>query len=274
MTELIGTDVLYRKWDAAPPAASPKAVFLLVHGLGAHTARWEFLAGFLGRNGYSSYGIELRGFGRTPERPRGHVDSLRVWERDVLDLGQTILRESPGKKIFLLGESIGGLVAFNLVCRYPEAFAGQVLISPDFKNGLKFPLSSYLTLASLIFFHPKKTISLAYTSAMCTRDTDYQAVMERSPDELRVASLKCLMSVLAEQLRSKRMAINLRVPSLFLISGVDFLVDERSSQKIFDGLAIPDKTLIEYPEMYHALSIDLGREKVFRDIVEWADKRV
>jgi alpha-beta hydrolase superfamily lysophospholipase len=38
MTELIGTDVLCRKWDVAPPAASPKAVFLLVHGLGAHSA--------------------------------------------------------------------------------------------------------------------------------------------------------------------------------------------------------------------------------------------
>ncbi len=45
MTELVGRDILYRKWDALPPAASPKAVFLLVHGLGAHTARWDFLAG-------------------------------------------------------------------------------------------------------------------------------------------------------------------------------------------------------------------------------------
>jgi acylglycerol lipase len=273
MPELIGTDILYRKWDAMPPAASPKAVFLLVHGLGAHSARWDFLAGFLARNGYASYGIELRGLGLTPERPRGHVDSLRVWERDVLDLGKTIAHECPGKKIFLLGESIGGLVAFNLVCRYPEAFAGQVLISPDFKNGLKFPISSYLTLVSLILFRPKKTISLVYTSAMCTRDTDYQAVMERSPGELRVASLKCLVSVLAEQMRSKGLAKNLRIPSLFLIPGVDLLVDERASRKIFAGLALPDKTLIEYPEMYHALAIDLGREKVFQDIVAWAEKR-
>jgi alpha-beta hydrolase superfamily lysophospholipase len=274
MLELIGTDVLYRKWDAAPPAASAKAVFLLAHGLGAHSARWNPLAGFLARNGYASYGIEFRGFGRTPERPRGHVASLRIWERDLLSLGVTIARENPGKKLILLGESIGGLVAFNLACRYPEAFAAQVLISPDFKNGLKFPLSSYLTLASLIFIRPKKTISLGYTSAMCTRDTACQADMDRSPDELRVASLQCLMSVLSEQMKSRRLAKSLRIPSLFLISGVDLLVDERAGREIFDGLALADKALIEYPEMYHALSVDLGREKVFEDIVEWADKRV
>jgi alpha-beta hydrolase superfamily lysophospholipase len=271
--ELIGTDVLYRKWEAAPPAASPKAVFLLAHGLGAHSARWDDLAYHLARNGFTSYGIELRGFGRTPERPRGHVDSLRVWERDILKLRETITLEHPGKKIFILGESIGGLIAFNLACRYSEAFAGQVLVSPDFKNGLKFPLSAYLTIAALILFRPRKTIRVPYDSAMCTRDADYQAVMDQNPDELRVASLKCLVSILSEQGKSKRLAKTLGVPSLFLISGVDLLVDERASRKLFETLTLQDKKLIEYPEMLHALSIDLGRERVFQDIVGWVDQR-
>jgi alpha-beta hydrolase superfamily lysophospholipase len=274
MPELIGTDVLYRRWDAAPPAASPRAVFLLAHGLGAHSARWEFLAGFLARNGIASYAIEFRGFGRTPERPRGHVDSLRVWERDILRLQETAAAQNPGRKIFLLGESIGGLVAFNLVCRHPEPFAGQVLISPDFKNGLKFPLSAYLTIGTLILFRPRKTIRVPYDSAMCTRDTSYQAVMDRNPDELRVASLKCLMSVLAEQGQSKRLAKSLRLPSLFLLSGTDFLVDERASRKLFHALTLEDKSIIEYLEMHHALSIDVGRERVFEDILDWAGKRI
>jgi alpha-beta hydrolase superfamily lysophospholipase len=274
MPELIGTDILYRKWDASPAGAAAKAGFLLVHGLGGHSARWGFLAEALAGRGFASYGIELRGYGQSPERPRGHVDSLRVWERDILALGTVIAREIPGRKIFLLGESIGSLLAFNLVCRHPEAFAGQVLISPDFKNGLKFPLSSYLTLAGLLFIRPKKTVNVPYDSAMCTRDTAYQAVMDANPDELRIASLKCLMSILAEQMRSPRLAGSLRVPSLFLISGTDLLVDERASRKLFKKLRLEDKSIIEYPEMHHALSIDLGREKVFRDIIAWAEQRI
>jgi len=273
MPELVGTDLLYRKWDASPAGAAPRAVFLLVHGLGAHSARWGFLAEALAGRGFASYGIELRGFGRSPDRPRGHVDSLRVWEKDILALGEVAARENPGRKVFLLGESIGGLLSFNLACRYPEAFAGQALISPDFKNGLKFPISSYVTLAALLLIKPEKTINVPYDAAMCTRDTAYQAVMDRSPDELRVASLKCLVSILAEQMRSPRLAGKLRVPSLFLISGTDFLVDERASRKIFGDLALEDKTMIEYPEMHHALSIDLGRDKVFADIIGWAERR-
>ncbi len=273
MPELIGTDLLYRKWEARPPDAPAKAVFLLVHGLGAHSARWAFLAEYLADAGYASYAIELRGCGLTPERPRGHVDSLRVWEGDVLALRETIAAENPGRKLFLFGESVGGLIAFNAVCRYPGVFDSLVLISPDFKNGLKFPVSSYLTLAALILFHPKKTIPVPFTSAMCTRDAAYQAVMDAHPGELRVGSLACLMSILREQGRSKKLAARLSTPVLFLISGVDYLVDERASRKLFAKLRFADKAIVEYPEMLHALSIDLGREKVFRDILEWAGPR-
>jgi alpha-beta hydrolase superfamily lysophospholipase len=274
MADLVGTDILYRKWEVTPPAASPKAVFLLVHGLGAHTARWDFLAGFLARNGFSSYGLELRGFGRTPERPRGHVDSLRVWERDVRKLAETAARENPGRRIFVLGESLGGLLAFNLACRHPEAFAGQVLLSPAFKSAMKFHAAAYLKLVALIAIKPETTIPVPFTSAMCTRDAAYQAVMDANPDELRVASLKCLFGTLLAQSQAKRLAKKLHVPSLFLISGADLLVDERAGRELFRKLTLEDKTILEYPEMLHALSIDLGREQVFRDILAWAEKRV
>jgi alpha-beta hydrolase superfamily lysophospholipase len=40
MTEFIENDMMVRRWKAP----SPKAVLLLVHGLGAHSARWDFLA--------------------------------------------------------------------------------------------------------------------------------------------------------------------------------------------------------------------------------------
>jgi len=274
MAELIGNGLLYRRWDAAPPAASPRAIFLLVHGLGAHTARWEFLAGFLARHGYGSYGLELRGFGRTPESPRGHVDSLRVWERDILELLGKIAAEHAGLKVFGLGESLGGLVSFNLACRYPEAFGGLVLISPAFKSAMKFPLQAHLKLAALIAFKPDGTLAVPFTSAMCTRDAAYQAVMDANPDELRVASLACLWSSLVEQGRAKRLAKGLCVPSLFLLSGNDRLVAVEASRKLFETLTVEDKTLLEYPDMLHALSIDLGRERVFEDIVDWACRRV
>ena len=53
MPELIGNDILYRKWEASPQSAAPRAVFLLVHGLGGHSARWGFLAEALAGRGWT-----------------------------------------------------------------------------------------------------------------------------------------------------------------------------------------------------------------------------
>jgi alpha-beta hydrolase superfamily lysophospholipase len=260
------SDVLYRRWGPA----QPKAVLLLVHGLGAHGARWDFLAEFFAPKGYRSYAIELKGFGQTPDRPRGHVDSFDIYYKDILALLELIKKENPGKKVFILGESMGGLISFILADR----FAGQVLISPAFANGMKFPLSAYLTLAAFILIDPKRTVPVPFTAAMCTRDAAYQNVMDNNPDELRVASLKTLVNILLAQVKGKQIARRLKAPTLFLISGKDLLVDENAGRKVFRGLPMPDKTKLEYPEMLHALSIELGREKVFNDILAWLNKRV
>jgi alpha-beta hydrolase superfamily lysophospholipase len=275
MNELQGTDVLFRRWDSAMTGpASPRAVFLLVHGLGAHSARWNFLAGYLAANGYASYAPELRGFGRTPERPRGHVDSFKVWDRDILALREMIGRDFPGKKVFLLGESMGGLIAYDLAGRYPGKFSGAVLISPAFKNGMKFPFGVYLKFVPFLLFNPEHMVDVPFTSETATRDLEYAAIMNANPDELRVASLKLLAGFIPVQARARRLARKFAVPALFLIPGVDHLVDEAAGRKLFKKVAAPDTTLIEYPEMFHALSIDLDREKVFRDIADWAARRV
>jgi alpha-beta hydrolase superfamily lysophospholipase len=275
MKDLQGTDFLYRRWDAITTgSASPTAVFLLVHGLGAHSARWDFLAAYLAGRGYASYAIELRGFGRTPERPRGHVDSFETWFRDIIALREIAGRDLPGKKIFLLGESMGGLIVYDLAGRHPDRFAGVVPIAPAFKNGLKFPPSVYLKVALVRPFDPKHLVAAPFTSEMATRDPDYAAVMNANPDEVRVVSLGVLAGFLPVQARAGRLARSYAVPSLFLIPGVDHLVDESGGRKVFRKIALADKTLIEYPDMFHALSIDLGRGKVFEDIAAWVAARI
>ncbi|HDT13042.1 MAG TPA: alpha/beta fold hydrolase [Candidatus Aminicenantes bacterium] len=273
MTGLHGTDVLFRRWDARPDAASPRAVLLLVHGLGAHSGRWTFLAEYFAGRGYASYAIELRGFGRTPERPRGHVRSFEVWGRDIMALRDELGRDFPDRKVFLVGESMGGLIAYDLAGRYPDRFDGTVLMAPAFRNGLTFPLGAYVKVALLSPFKPAHMIDLPFTSEMATRDADYAAAMNADPDELRAASLKLMAGFLPLQARAGRMAKRFRSPALFLIPGVDHLVDERAARRIFGRLGAADKTLVEYPEMFHALYIDLGREKVFRDMLGWLEER-
>jgi len=76
------------------------------------------------------------------------------------------------------------------------------------------------------------------------------------------------------QIHSELFLDRLKIPVLFLISGKDMLVDPGTSKIIFKKLPVKDKQLIEYPDMYHALPIESGRDKVFEDMRVWLEKEI
>src|SRR3989338_3153640 len=85
--------ILYRK--SAPP--SPRAVLLLVHGLGAHSGRWQALSDFFFNNNISTYAIELKGFGETRDL-RGHIDSFNIYFDDIVSLHDIMVKGNPLKR--------------------------------------------------------------------------------------------------------------------------------------------------------------------------------
>lgn len=263
------SNIMYRHWSVA----DPKAVLLFVHGLGAHSERWDFMANFLVNKKYSSYAIELMGFGETKGVP-GHIDSFNQYFQDIKELYQLAKQECPNKKIFLLGESLGGLISFLLASEQPDLFAGLILISPAFKNAMTFSFSSYLQFIPSLFYNHQKPVDMPFTAAMCTRDVSYQQKMDADKREIRVASTRMLLNIMFGQIKAKKAAKNMTIPSLFLLSGKDYLVDPKESRKVFQTLAAKDKKLLEYPDMLHALSIDLERERVFEDILSWLNHRI
>ncbi|MBU0672403.1 MAG: lysophospholipase [Candidatus Margulisbacteria bacterium] len=268
LKNLPGSDIKYRSW----PAAETRAVLLLVHGLGAHSARWNFFGEHLSSKGFTCYAIELKGYGETQNVP-GHVDSFAVYYKDIISLYGLARKEHPGKKIFILAESMGSLISFLLAAKQPELFAGQILISPAFKSNMAFPISAYFQLITSLLYNQKKPIKVPFTSAMCTRDVAYQKKMDADKRESRVASAQMLLNNLLGQVEAKSAAKKVSIPTLFLLAGKDYLVDPKESRRIYQKLAVKDKRLFEYPEMLHALSIELGKEQVFADILEWLKKR-
>jgi len=262
--------IVYKKW----PLNDPKAVFLLVHGLGGYSDRWNFLAEFFLKQNISSYSIELKGFGETKDL-KGHIDSFDIYYQDIESLLNIIKKELPGKKVFIIGESMGGLIAFLLTALKPNLFDGLICFSPAFSSKLQFSLLNYLKTFAFLIFNPKKTIDVPFDDAMCTRDEDYRKVMEFDPRELRIASARLLFNILIGGIEANSLKSKINIPTLFLTADkFDTITDVEAMKKVFSGLTVKDKQLIVYPEMFHAISIDLGREKVFADILSWIDKRI
>ena len=297
--------VIYRQWKAP----LPKAVLLLVHGLGAHSQRWNFLADFFLENNISSYAIELRGFGET-KGLKGDVENFNIYYNDIRSLCGIIKKENHDKKIFLIGESLGALIAFLITAQAQDLyfrgqkpprrwlggwvwplkysakqgtpgfsmggapFSGVILISPVFKSRLKMPALNYFKIFFSLFYNTKKQFYLPFDSKICTRDTAYQKIMDADPREHRLATARLLLNIALSQIRAQYLKNRARAPILFLLSGRDELADSAASRSFFQSLKREDKAIFLYPEMRHALSIELGKEEAFADILKWVEKRL
>jgi alpha-beta hydrolase superfamily lysophospholipase len=272
MAELIHdpeSDLTYRAWTVD----GAKAVLVLVHGLGAHSGRWQCLAQFAAAKNIACYAVELKGFGQNCGT-RGHADSWQDYYRDIAALCGLARRQNPHAKIFLAGESFGGLVAFGFAQEQPQAFDGLICLSPAFVNTLKVSPWKYAgAFLSLALGRPARQFKVPFNLGMITRDQAMIQALRDDPAEHRLMSARLFWLMFKRQLELKSAHPVLKVPVLFLVAGDDLLVSSCASRRLFQRLVAPAKKLIEYPGMRHALSIDLGRERVFGDIVNWIDSR-
>jgi len=261
------TGLLYRKWG---DHTCDKAL-LLVHGMGAHTGRWEPMAEYMASNGIAGYAIELEGFGETVGI-KGHVGSFRIYYRHIKRLQEMILSENGNCSIFLAGESMGALIVFMAASIYPGDFQGLICVSPAFRNIMKFTPRDYLSMSVAAIFMPRKHFRMPFNSGMCTRDELAQKAMDDDPREHRRATARTLFEIAKAQVLSFGAACKIKCPVMFLLAGADTMISTRTAEKIFEKIPGGTKTLKTYPDMRHALTIEKGKEEVFADIMDWVDK--
>ena len=249
----------YKVWRSS----APRGIFVLVHGLGAHSERWAAMADFfLGRN-IASYALDLP-----------NLNSVSNFYGEILRVREIAAKDNPGKPVFLVGESLGALASFLFIAEHPELFNGLVCISPAFASRKKIGLPESVKMIALSRCDPARKVKLPFDSSMCTRDTDYREKMDNDPLEYRSISSALVFEILAAQARARSASKKIKLGVLFLLSGEDMIVDTGISKKIFNGLPSQDKTLREFSGMYHSLSIELGKEAVFEDLFNWVEKRL
>ena len=119
VTAADGCGLLLRSWE--PVGGDPRAVILIVHGLGEHSGRYEHVGGHLARQGFLAKALDLRGFGAS-EGPRAYAAGFDVYLDDLAPH----VAEATGRAIpvIMLGHSMGGLVAL----RYAQERSGLDLL--------------------------------------------------------------------------------------------------------------------------------------------------
>jgi len=113
---------------------------LVVHGLGEHSKRYEWVAARLASAGYEVWAGDLRGHGQAPGL-RGHSDR---WQ-DLLDDVEEVWREMEARSsdatapLAVLGHSLGGLIGLDWSLAHAERLRALVLSAPAFEVGFVPP---------------------------------------------------------------------------------------------------------------------------------------
>lgn len=262
-------DVFYRHWQ---PAQTPRAVVLLAHGLGEHSGRYQAFAEVLCGRGYAVVAPDHPGHGRSPGH-RAHIAHFPAFFPPLDSLRASIARWYPDLPCFLVGHSMGGLIAASYLLQRQQAFAGAALSGAALGVAEK-PPALMLWLNTLLAFIWPTAGALQLDATQVSRDP---AVVQAYLDDPLVHSGKASARLVRELFREmsavQARAGELTLPLLVMHGEADSMTDPGGSRRLHAAAGTDDKTLRLYPGLYHEIFNEPERLEVLADLVAWMDER-
>ena len=257
--------IYYQAWL---PDGNVKAVLLLVHGLGEYCGRYTNVVNHFLPLGYAIYGLDHLGHGKSDgarevvERFTDYTDTLTLYSKMVKNW-------QPGKPIFILGHSMGGLITCCHLLDHQADFKGAIISAPAIKINDNISSTTIIIGKILSRIAPKVGV-LGLDAAGVSRDpevvkayvNDSLVFHGKVPARLASELLKAMMRVTAE-------ADKITLPFILVQGGEDKLVDPGGAQMLYDKSSSEDKTLKVYKGLYHEIHNEPERATMFKDVEIW-----
>lgn len=269
LTTRDGLSVHYNHYEAD----KQKAGIVLVHGLGEHCGRYGYVVERLFPKGYSFWMADHRGHGRSGG-PRGHVEHFDQYIMD-LQMVVELARKAVGDngKLFLLGHSMGGLIALTFALRMPDLLTGVVASAPALGVKVEVPKwkSSMGQIMSSIW--PGLTMSNELDPKFVSHDAEVVYNYIHDPLVHHKVTARWFTEFTAAIDNAQKTADNMKIPTLMQIPGEDRFVNPQASKEFFEKLTVSDKTFKFYEPLYHEIynETEAERNQVLDDLESWLE---
>ncbi len=260
-----GSRLYHQSWL---PEGDPVAVLLIVHGLAEHSGRYMNVVNHFVPKGYAVYGIDHFGHGKS-DGTRVYVQSFDDY-LDPLAVFLEKLREwQPGKPIFLVGHSMGGLIAPLFVLKHRPDLPGMILSAPLAKIPQHIS-SLVITMSKLLSRIVPKLGVEDIDAGTISRDPDVVRGYDEDPLVYRGKTTARLGAELLKGMQQVQAgAPKITMPVLIMQGGEDKLVDPDDGPLLHSLVGSSDKTLKIYPGLYHEIYNEPERDQVFADMEKW-----
>ncbi|MDZ8023554.1 MAG: lysophospholipase [Nostoc sp. DedQUE11] len=262
----------YQSWY---PQGKVKAILAIVHGLGAHSDRYNNLIQHFIPKQYAVYGFDLRGHGRSPGQ-RGYINRWSEFREDLRAFLELIKTQHPGSPIFLLGHSLGSVIVLDYALRYPQkasALQGVITLAPALgKVGVSKTRLVIGKLLSRVW--PRFTLNTGLDLSAGSRDEKILAAYAQDSLRHTRASARLATEFFATVDWVNAHAADWQLPLLILHGGADRVTLPEGGKIFYQRVSSPDKLRIEYPGAYHELQSDLNYQEVLADLENWLERHL
>ncbi|KAG7355862.1 acylglycerol lipase [Nitzschia inconspicua] len=231
--------------------------------------------------------VEYEGHGQSD----GALGLVKDWDTLVEDahsfFQETLADRFPGVTAFLMGESMGGAVAYTMIQKYPEPYRGVVLMCPMCKIADDMMPPDFVVNAFRMIAGPTGTATHVGYLPLAPSKGDLQKFSFKLDEKRRecvrhpaVFNRKPRLATAREMLdATKRITASLGdfdAPFLVQHGLSDRVTDPQLSQALYDEASSDDKTIRLYDGMWHALpgEPDDNIAKVYKDTIEWVTDRL
>ena len=264
-----GVKIYYRSWL---PENSMQAVLQIVHGFGEHGERYMNLVEKLLPRDFGVFCHDHRGHGKS-SGPRTHVESFLDFIKDTRNFYARIIapqvQDSP---VFLLGHSMGSIVALNYLAHDQENYRGAILSGTGYEARSSPVMILLVRILSALF--PRGRFSFPLPPAFISRDQEVVKEYSRDPLVEKKLSFRLAAEIFEWLRRGGAAAEKIEIP-VFLQCGRE---DQsfKGEQVLLHRLGSEDKILQVYPGLYHEIYNELpeDREKVLGDLLNWLEERL
>ena len=258
---------------------APRGVVQIAHGLAEHSARYARVAEALTAAGYVVAAIDHRGHGASIAGTPGDFGAAG-WDGlvgDLVDFGDALAAEHPGRPLFLLAHSMGSFAAQSALLDHSARYAGVVLSGSTALDVLA---------ASMAEAPEGAPAGLEAFNAGFEHRTGYEWLSRDEAEvDAYVADPLCGFDTPAETMPAlfshvgrladpdALSAIRSDLPLLLVSGDADPLAGggaliELLGQRYRDaGLA--DVTVRLYPQARHEVFNETNRDEVIGDVVDW-----
>ncbi|QXP53027.1 bifunctional alpha/beta hydrolase/class I SAM-dependent methyltransferase [Cellulophaga sp. HaHa_2_1] len=252
-----GSEIFYRKWNFKP---SQKSV-IIIHRGHEHSERLNDIATSSQFSEYNIFAFDLRGHGHTKtETSSVFMDYVRDLDAFAHYLKSAYTIAS--RDIFVIANSIGGVIASAWVHDYAPNIAGMALLAPAFRINLIVPLANeMITLGTKL---KKDLIIKSYVkSTMLTHDVAQQKAYDTDSLITRSIDAKLLIDLADAGKRLVEDAAAIDTPTLILSAEKDKVVFNKDQKIFFDKLDTNLKQLEVLPDFFHGILFETEKELVY-----------